>query len=149
MLKAKRIRLKKVVFLTNTDTTIGFISKSKKALDIAKNRTPNKVYIEVLPSLKALRKRVPKKYKKLVRRAKKTTFILNQTYSFRVSYNNKHNLLLNRLNGAYSSSANESNKNYDYNYAYKNADIIIYPLGNKNKPSKIYKLSSKKIKKIR
>ena len=141
--------MKKVVFLTNTDTTIGFISKSKKALDIAKNRTPNKVYIEVLPSLKALRKRVPKKYKKLVRRAKKTTFILNQTYSFRVSYNNKHNLLLNRLNGAYSSSANESNKNYDYNYAYKNADIIIYPLGNKNKPSKIYKLSSKKIKKIR
>jgi len=149
MLKAKRIRLKKVVFLTNTDTTIGFISKSKKALDIAKNRTPNKVYIEVLPSLKALKKRVPKKYKRLVRRAKKTTFILNQTYSFRVSYNNKHNLLLNRLNGAYSSSANESNKNYDYNYAYKNADIIIYPLGNKDKPSKIYKLSSKKIKKIR
>ena len=141
--------MKKVVFLTNTDTTIGFISKSKKALDIAKNRTPNKVYIEVLPSLKALKKRVPKKYKRLVRRAKKTTFILNQTYSFRVSYNNKHNLLLNRLNGAYSSSANESNKNYDYNYAYKNADIIIYPLGNKDKPSKIYKLSSKKIKKIR
>jgi len=139
----------KKLFLTNTDTTIGFISKSKEALDIAKNRAPNKKYIQALPSLKLLNKRVPKKYKKIVRRAKKTTFIIDKNYSFRIIKDSKHNLLLNRLKNAYTSSANESNKSYNYNYAKDKADIIIYPLIKKTKASIILKLGKIKLKRLR
>jgi len=137
-----------VVFLTSTDTAIGFISKDSKALDKAKQRVSNKKYITALPSLKALKKRVPKKHKKLVRRAKKTTFILNKNFSFRVVKEENHNLLLRRLGYAYTTSANKSTKEFDYNYTYQKADIIVYPLKNST-PSKIYKLGKRKIKRIR
>ncbi len=137
------------VFLTNTDTTIGFISKSPKALDIAKNRASDKKYIEALPYFKALRKRTPKKHRKLIRRAAKSTFIISKNYSFRVVKDSRHNLLLNRLKRAYSSSANASNEKYNYDYAYKNANIIIYPLKNQAIPSKIYKLGKTKLKRLR
>jgi len=137
------------VFLTNTDTTIGFISKSQKALDIAKNRASDKKYIEALPYFKALRKRTPKKHRKLIRQSSKTTFIISQNYSFRVVKDSRHNLLLKRLKNAYTSSANASNQEYDYDYAYKNADIIIYPLKVQSNPSKIYKLGKIKLKRLR
>jgi len=139
----------KKLFLTNTDTTIGFISKSKEALDIAKNRAPNKKYIQALPSLKSLNKRVPNKFKRVVRRANKTTFILNKNYSFRIIKDSKHNLLLNRLKSAYTSSANKSNEPYNYNYAKDKADIIIYPLIKKTKASTILKLGKIKLKRLR
>ncbi len=140
--------MKEKVFLTSTDTTIGFLSQSKAALDRAKKRAPNKHYIRVYPNLASMPKRVPKKFKSRIRRAQKSTFILDKTFSFRISRDKRHNLLLNRLGWAYSTSANQSNKPYDYNYAYNQADIIVYPLI-LNKASNIFKLSKSKIKKIR
>jgi len=137
------------LFLTNTDTTIGFISKSASRIDKAKNRPNIKKYIEAIPSLKTLTKRVPKKQRKLIRRAKKTTFILNKNYSFRLIQDKTHNLLVNRLKKAYTSSANSSGKEYNYNYAYDKADIIVYPLNKISTPSTILKLGKIKIKKIR
>ena len=139
----------KRVFLTNTDTTIGFISKSSKALDTAKNRASNKKYIEALPCFKSLTKRVPKKYRKFIRNSSKSTFIISKNYSFRVIKDSRHNLLLKRLKKAYSSSANASNQEYDYDYAYRNANIIVYPLKNQTQPSKIYKLGKAQLIKIR
>jgi len=136
------------VFLTSTDTTVGFISKDASSLDRAKKRVKGKKYITALPSFKSLKKRVPKKHKNLVRRAKKTTFILDKSFSFRVVQNKTHNLLLKRLGWAYTSSANESGKEYDFNYAYKKADIIIYPLKSSS-ASTIYRLGKTKIKKVR
>lgn len=138
----------KKVFLTSTDTTIGFISQSQEALDRAKNRSKGKKYIIALPYLKAINKRVPKKHKNLVRRAKKITFILSKNYSFRVIKNSKHNLLIKRLGWAYTSSANKSNEDFDLNYAIENADVIVYPLKSA-KASTIYKLGKDKIIKIR
>jgi len=137
-----------MVFLTSTDTAIGFVSKDSYTLDTAKQRISGKKYITALPSLKAFAKRVPKRHKNLVRRAKKTTFILNKNFSFRVVKNPCHNLLLNRLGCAYTTSANKSGKEFDINYAYNNADIIIYPLKNST-PSTIYKLGKNKIKRVR
>jgi len=139
----------KRVFLTNTDTTIGFISKSSKALDNAKKRASNKKYIEALPYFKALKKRTPKIHRKLIRKSNKATFIISQDYSFRVVKDHRHNLLLKRLKRAYSSSANASNQAYHLNYAYSNADIIVYPLKEQNTPSKIYKLGKTKLKRLR
>jgi len=136
------------IFLTSTDTTVGFISKSAVALDRAKDRKADKKYINAICSLKDIKKRVPKKFKKLIRRSKKTTFILTKNYSFRVVRDKNHLLLLNRLNGAYSTSANKSGFEYDYNFAYAKADIIVYPL-KLGKASKIYKVGKKRLKRVR
>ncbi len=135
------------VFLTSTDTTIGFLSKSKDSLDKAKNRASNKYYIKAFPLLKDIPQRIPKKYKNLVRRAKKSTFIVNKK-SFRVVKDKRHLLLLNRLGWAYTTSANRSNEEYNYKYAFDNASIIIYPLI-KSTPSKIFKLGKNRLKRLR
>jgi tRNA A37 threonylcarbamoyladenosine synthetase subunit TsaC/SUA5/YrdC len=138
---------KEKVFLTATDTTIGFLSKDSKSLDRAKKRAPNKYYIKAIPSFKSLTKRVPKAHKNLVRRAKKTTFIINKD-SFRVVKDKKHLFLLNRLGYAYTSSANESGKEYNFDYASKAADVLVYPL-HSAKASTIIKLGKKRKKRLR
>ena len=139
----------KRLFLTNTDTTIGFLSQSRERLDRAKNRLPNKSYIQALPSLKSIKKRIPKKFRRKVRVAKKRTFVLSSSYSFRVIKDKRHNLLINRLGWAYTTSANQSGKGFDYNFAYSKADIIIYPLSKPKTPSTIYKLGKIKQKRLR
>jgi tRNA A37 threonylcarbamoyladenosine synthetase subunit TsaC/SUA5/YrdC len=138
----------KKVFLTSTDTTIGFISKDKKSLDFAKSRTPNKKYIKAIPDLKSIEKRVPKRFKKMVRRAKRSTFILDSNYSFRVIRDKKHKLLLDRLKWAYTTSANRSGEDFNLNYALKNCDIVVYPLKGGN-ASKIYRINKRRVKRIR
>ncbi len=137
------------LFLTNTDTTIGFLSKNRERLDRAKNRLPNKTYIQAIPSLKSIKKRVPKKFRRNVRVAKKSTFVLSKSYSFRVIKDKRHKLLINRLSWAYTTSANQSGKGFDYNFAYSKADIIIYPLSKPKTPSTIYKLGKIKQKRLR
>ncbi len=137
------------IFLTNTDTAIGFVSKNKKALDRAKKRPSGKKYIKALPNCKSIEKRVHKKFRKAVRRAAKITFIISSDYSFRVIKNCRHSLLINRLGWAYTTSANVSNKSYSYNFAYSKADIVVYPLKEQNRASKIYKLGKRKVKRIR
>jgi tRNA A37 threonylcarbamoyladenosine synthetase subunit TsaC/SUA5/YrdC len=138
----------KKIFLTSSDTAIGFVSKDAKSLDNAKDRIPNKKYIQAIPDLKSIKKRVPKKHRKLVRRAKKTTFVLDSNYSFRVVRNKRHNLLLKRLGWAYTTSANRSGLEYEYSYAYSKADIIVYPLKN-SKPSTILRLGKSKLQRLR
>ena len=137
------------IFLTNTDTTIGFISKNRDKLNSVKKRKANKEYIIALPSLKSINKRVPKKFKNLVRRAKKSTFIIDKNYSFRIIKDKRHKLLIDRLQWAYTSSANQSSKEYDKVFALNSADITIYPLSAPKKASTIYKLGKIKIKRIR
>ena len=137
------------LFLTNTDTTIGFLSKNRERLDRAKERLPDKEYIQALPTLKAIKKRVPKKFRRNVRVAKKSTFVLSKSYSFRVIKDNRHKLLINRLGWAYTTSANQSGKKFDYNFACNQADIIIYPLSKPKTPSTIYKLGKIKQKRLR
>lgn len=94
--------------------------------------------------------RVPQKYKNHVRRAKRTTFIMPNGYSFRVVKNTEHNLLLDRLKWVYSSSANLSGANYDETYARENAEVLVFfPKSKKGKASKIYKLTQNNIRSIR
>jgi len=144
--------LKKALFLTPTDTTIGFVSQDSTKIDKAKERLPNKHYIRVVNSLKTLKSfsRVPQKYKNMVRRAKKTTFIMPDGNSFRVVRESKHNLLLDRLKWAYSSSANLSGREYNPDYAKKVAEIIISEPDTKNStPSRIYRLGNSRLRMIR
>jgi len=139
------------VFLTQTDTTIGFVSQSAQRLSEIKQRPPHKHYIKAVNSLATLKtfSRVPSVHKNRVRRAKKTTFILPNGHSYRVVYDRHHLLLLNRLTWAYTSSANLSGEAYDETFAKASADVTIEPLNTNATPSKIYKLGNKNIRKIR
>jgi len=139
------------VFLTQTDTTIGFVSQNAQRLTNIKQRPPHKHYIKAVDSLKTLLSftRVPTKHKNQVRRAKKTTFIMLRGDSYRVIYDNHHLLLLKRLKWAYTTSANLSNQAYDEGFARKNADVVIEPLIQDQKASNIYKLGKHTLKRIR
>jgi tRNA A37 threonylcarbamoyladenosine synthetase subunit TsaC/SUA5/YrdC len=143
--------LKEKVFLTQTDTTIGFISQDAERLTAIKQRPPHKHYIKVVDSLATLmtQSRIPAKYKNRVRRANKSTFILPNGVSYRVIRNSEHLGLISQLGWAYSTSANLSNKPYDEQWARNMADEVIEPLESKGSPSSIYKINNKSIQKIR
>jgi tRNA A37 threonylcarbamoyladenosine synthetase subunit TsaC/SUA5/YrdC len=139
------------VFLTKTDTTIGFVSQNSHKLTTIKQRPPHKHYIKAVNSLTTLQTftRVPHAHKKRVRRAKKTTFIMPNGNSFRVVYDKHHLLLLNRLKWAYTTSANLSGKEYDERFAKEHADVVIEPLTKTSQASNIYKLGTDTIQRIR
>jgi len=141
------------VFLTPTDTTIGFISKSSSCLDIVKKRPLNKEYITALSSLKKLKSltRVPQKHKNRVRRASKSTFIFPNGNSYRLIRSSEHKDLIDKLGYAYTTSANISGGEYNRIFAEDSADIIIsFFNSNKDiKASTILKIKNNNIKRIR
>jgi len=140
-----------LVFLTQTDTTIGFVSQNADKLTAIKQRPPHKHYIKAVNSLQTLQTftRVPSSHRNRVRRANKTTFILPNGHSYRLVRDHLHLLLLNRLKWAYTTSANLSSEAYDENFAKKSADIIITPLKQKHSASNIYQLGKTTLKRIR
>jgi len=146
-----RTTFKNLVFLTQTDTTIGFISQNTEKLTQIKQRPPHKHYIKAVNSLETLKTftRVPSSHKNKVRRAKKTTFILPNTYSYRLIKDEHHLLLLDRLTWAYTTSANLSDQPYDETFAKEAADVIISPLKSNSQVSNIYKINHRTIKRIR
>ena len=142
---------KNLVFLTQTDTTIGFVSQNAEKLTAIKQRPPNKHYIKAVNSLQTLKtfSRVPSSHKNRIRRANKTTFILPNGYSYRIIHDQHHLLLLDRLKWAYTTSANLSSKDYDENFAKMSADVIITPLKQKHSASNIYRLGKSTLRRIR
>jgi tRNA A37 threonylcarbamoyladenosine synthetase subunit TsaC/SUA5/YrdC len=143
--------LKDKVFLTQTDTTIGFVSQNAAKLTAIKQRPPHKHYIKAVNSLATLKTftRVPSSHKNRVRRSKKTTFIMPNGHSYRLIQDKHHLLLLNRLQWAYTTSANLSDHAYDEKFAKEMADVIIEPLKQNKQASNIYKLGKHTIKRIR
>jgi len=144
-------KFRNLVFLTKTDTTIGFVSQNAKKLTTIKQRPPHKYYIKAVNSLETFQAftRIPTQHKNRVRRSKKTTFIMPNTHSYRVIQDKHHLLLLNRLQWAYTTSANLSNEIYDETFAREVADIIIEPLYDTVQSSNIYKLGKATLKRIR
>jgi len=143
--------LNNTVFLTQTDTTIGFVSQDAEKLTQIKQRPPHKHYIKAVNSLHTLNTftRVPQSHKNRVRRSKKTTFIMRNGHSYRVIQDKHHLLLLNRLKWAYTTSANLSDHPYDEQFTKKMADVIIEPLNQTTISSTIYKLGKQTMKRIR
>jgi len=73
-----------MIFLAQTDTTAGFLSKDYKELNRAKRREEDQPCVLATAKFSELKNfvRVPQKFKNFVRRAKKTTFIYaNSTLS--------------------------------------------------------------------
>jgi tRNA A37 threonylcarbamoyladenosine synthetase subunit TsaC/SUA5/YrdC len=144
--------MKNSLYLTQTDTTIGFASQDSSKIDKAKKRLPNKHYIRAVNSLKTLQQftRVPQKHKNRLRRSKQTTFIMPNGNSFRVIKDTEHNLLLDRVEWLYSSSANLSGAEYSEIYAKSVTEIIVKsPLQEVGRASKIYRLGVKGMRVIR
>lgn len=140
-----------MIYLAQTDTTAGFLSKDLKELNSIKNRPLNQPCLICVSKFKNLQNfsRVPKKYKNLIRRTKKTTFIYPNSQAIRVVKDHPHAKLLDKLEWAYSTSANPHKKGFDIEFAVANADIIIDTKFTPAPASKIYKISKTNIKKIR
>ena len=142
-----------LIYFTQTDTTVGFISQNSKNLYLIKERDTNKKFIKVCNSLNSLQNftRVPKKFKNKVRNSKKITFVYPNNKAIRVIQDDEHLKFLNKIKWGYSSSANKSNEEFNLQFALEKSNIIIYSKKefNDKTPSKIYKISKNRIKKLR
>jgi len=139
-----------VVILTQTDTTVGFLSQNSKELQNLKSRTSSKPFITVFKTFQDLNVRIPKQHKNLIRRAKKTSFIVKD-HSFRIAEDKLSSQILRNSSWNYSTSANESGKNYERNFCIEKADIIIEDKNSlfEGEASKLLKLGAKKIRRLR
>jgi len=140
------------VILTQTDTTVGFLSQSPKRLQQIKMRDTAKPFLKVYADFKMLRKdiRIPPIHKRRVRYARKTTFIVKDQ-AFRYVNEPNHSRLIKKYGWLYSTSANESGKNYDETFCQAFSDLIIedYRGLSEKSASKIFRLTPSKIKQLR
>lgn len=142
-----------LVYLTQTDTTVGFLSSDDKKLSKTKQRDLTKKTLQVVDSFQTLQNniRVPKHFRKLVRNSSKTTFIYPSKKAFRVVDDNlKHHSFLKKFHTLYSTSANLTQNSFNEDFAINNADIIVFnDTFKESTPSSIYMLSKLRKKKIR
>ncbi len=142
------------VYLTQTDTTVGFLSNDSLTLSKIKKRDSEQKILRAVQDFKILQNytRVPGKFKKKVRNSQKTTFIYPNGDSFRVvAKDDVHQNFLKKFHILYSTSANITQKEFDEDFAVQNSDIVVLTKqGFQNTgSSKIYKINNQVIKKIR
>ncbi len=142
-----------LLFLVQTETTVGFLSQDSEKLATSKQRNKKQPFIKCIDSLKTLQEftRVPKKFKNRVRRSNRTTFIYPNGEALRVVKDEEHLEFLKKLRWAYSSSANLTKKTFDEKYAKQKADIIVEDSRGffESKPSKMIKINRQKARKLR
>lgn len=141
------------IYLAQTDTTVGFLSSDALRLEEVKSRPLGKQFLKVYPSFanfKADHNRAPQKYKNLIRRSTKTTFIIKHRAS-RVVNVTPHHYFLQNHPWLYSTSANKSGEGFDKEFCISNSDIIVedYRGLQECKPSKLFKLSQTNKKRVR
>lgn len=140
-----------MIYLAQTDTTAGFLSQNLEELNRLKNRPLNQPCLICVSKFEMLKNftRVPCKFKNLVRRAKKTTFIYPNSKAIRVVKDCDHAKFLDEIGWVYSSSANIHGQKFDLEFAKNSADVILDGDFKELPPSKIYKLSTTNLLKIR
>ncbi len=142
-----------LVYLTQTDTTVGFLSSDDKKLSLIKQRDSNKKTLQVVDSFQTLQSctRIPKRFRKEIRKSKKTTYIYPNKKAFRVvDISSIHHQFIKKFNLLYSTSANITENNFNEEFAINNADIIIYNgKFQETTSSSIYLLTKNKKKRIR
>ena len=141
------------LYLAQTDTTVGFLSQDSTLLAKTKGRPPSKPFLIEVASLKELQRfaRVPKRWKNMVRRTSRTTFVYPNGQAVRVVKNEWHLRFLRRFGWIYSTSANPSGQSFDEEWARSQADVVVEdPRGLfEGEPSRIYRLGKKRIKRLR
>ena len=142
-----------LLYLAQSDTTVGFLSQNPTKIINAKKRDNNKPFLITVSSLKLLKKftKVPKIHKNRVRRAKKSSFIYSNNLAIRVVKENQHLDFLKKIEWSFSSSANISSYPYDEKFAKKSAEVIIEDKRGlfEGKSSKIFKINKVKIRQLR
>jgi len=140
-----------MIYLTQTDTTVGLLSKNKEELNKIKKRELNKPILKEVDSLSTLKEfvRIPKNFRKIVRRAKKTTFIYPNKDSFRVVKDENHLRFLKKFKWMYSTSSNLHKQKFDKNWAFSVADVIVGSEFKEGRASIIIKIGKRKCKKLR
>lgn len=141
------------LFLAQSDTTAGFLSRDKNKILFAKKSPMNKRILKEVCSIATIKEdsRIPKIIKKAIRRKHKTTFIFQNKKSFRVIYESIHLAFLKQFKILYSSSANLNGEEFSYSFAFECADVVVFDkrLITQKQSSSIYKIKKTKIKKIR
>ena len=143
-----------LVYLVQTDTTVGFSSLNDEKLSTIKQRPTSKKILHTVDSFKTLNEntRVPKNFRKKVRNSKKTTFIYPNENSFRVvNKDSKFYDFINKFGILYSTSANKTSKSFEKDFAFDRAGVIVEDNQGffETTASKILKLGKKRVKKIR
>lgn len=143
-----------LVYLVQTDTTVGFLCSKHKKLTEIKKRPQTQKILQVVDSFKTLKEhvRVPQKFKKLVRNAKNSTFIYPNQCSFRVvSSSSSHYDFIKKFKTMYSTSANITQQKFNKKFAKECADIIVEDKNGffEAASSQLIKLSCTKIKRLR
>jgi len=140
------------VLLAQTDTTVGFLSQSAKRLEEIKMREEGKPFLKVFSDFKILRQeiRIPSAHKRLVRYARKTTFIVKDQ-AFRYVSDPDHARLIEPYGWLYSTSANPSGGVYDPEFCQARADWIVEDSRGLQElsASSIYRLGQTRIRRIR
>jgi tRNA A37 threonylcarbamoyladenosine synthetase subunit TsaC/SUA5/YrdC len=140
------------VSLVQTDTTAGLLSKSSQKLSERKKRKEGHNFLEVTPFFRELQKevRVPKKFRNLVRRSKKRTFVYPNGKAIRV-VSGEHKEFFEKSHLLFSTSANISGEKFDLKTAYNLADNICFELDefSEKTSSQIIQLSKEKKKFLR
>lgn len=143
----------KLVYLVQTDTTVGFASQDADKLDQIKGRPAGKPYLQTLSTFKELDRvcRVPKAHRKMVRRAQKTTFVYPDGIARRIVCMGAYGEFLRPFGWVNSTSANRSGYMFEPDWAEKACDVIVYgPTGfEQNPPSRIIKMSKDKVTQLR
>ncbi len=143
-----------MIFLAQSDTTIGFLGRDALALNALKGRERGQKILIELASLELLKQRVrvPGRFKNRVRRARRCTFIYPKNQqAFRVVQDARHLRFLRHFGWLYSTSANLTGQDFNLQWARGVSDVIIQDArGLKSaSASEIYFLGSKRLKKIR
>lgn len=142
-----------LVYLTQTETTAGFLSQNADALSAIKQRPLGKSFLISVDSLHTLKQftRVPKLHRQYIRKADKTTFAYPCGLAIRVVKDEAHLQFLRKIKWSYSTSSNLSGSAFDEDFAKEKAEVIVFTCKGffESKPSTIYKLGKIKIKKLR
>jgi len=139
-----------LIYLVQTNTTVGFLSQNLEKLNQIKKRPSNKKFLKVVSEYSLL-PRSPKKHRKRIRRTpNNNTYIINNE-AYRVITEPHHREFLKKFKWMYSSSANESGKSFDEKFATENADVLVMDKRGyfESEPSKIFKINKNKIKRLR
>lgn len=142
---------KKIIYLAQTDTTAGFLSYDKASINAVKLRDAKQECLQTTARFTQLKEavRVPKAFKNVVRKARKTSFLYPNKKLIRVVKDCSHEDFLLNMGMMYSSSANAHGKGFCLDFAKANAGVIVDLNLHEGPPSCIYKLGKKRAKLLR
>ncbi|MGP1580016.1 MAG: Sua5/YciO/YrdC/YwlC family protein [Wolinella sp.] len=142
-----------LVYLAQSDTTAGLLSKDSKRLGNLKGRPMGKPLLLSVSSLDILKRfvRVPVSFRNRVRRARQTSFVYPNGKGIRVVKDQRHRQFLERFGALYSTSANRAGESFSLEFAKGACDVIVYESVeiSKGNPSKIWHLGRERCQKIR